>query len=246
MPVSKILMSGEMERSIPTLIVQSGPVAKAILLVLLAFSVISWAIILQKLVRFRALGVSSARFWAEYNGPTSMADALKRCASAAFAATPLRQMLLAGLKEGHSGRAGGDGAPESWGALGGLPQARKDRIERAMERSSLAELAVLERHLPFLATTANVSPFLGLFGTVWGVMSAFLAMGVKGSASLAVVGPGIAEALITTVAGLAAAIPAVVAYNHFLGRLRSLSIDLERFRSSLADRLTRESADADA
>ena len=101
----------------------------------------------------------------------------------------------------------------------------------------------LEKFLPFLATVANVSPFFGLFGTVWGVMRAFLAMGVQGSASLAVVGPGIAEALITTVAGLAAAIPAVIAYNHFLGRLRAVSSDMERLHSSLADRLTRGSTD---
>ncbi|MFH1278737.1 MAG: MotA/TolQ/ExbB proton channel family protein [Candidatus Eisenbacteria bacterium] len=246
MPVSNILLSGDMERSIPTLIMQSGPVAKAVLLVLLFFSVVSWAIMLQKLFRFRSLVLGSRRFWAVYDGPGDLGAALRRCTSAAYAATPLRNLLIAGLREGHGAGATGELPGTVWDRPGGLPGARKDRIERAMERSALAELAVLERHLPFLATTANVSPFLGLFGTVWGVMSAFLAMGVKGSASLSVVGPGIAEALITTVAGLAAAIPAVVAYNHFLGRLRRLSIDLERFRSSLADRLTREGSDADA
>lgn len=244
MPVSNILMSGDMERSIPTLIVQSGPVAKAVLLVLLVFSVVSWAIILQKLFRFRTLVLWSRRFWTVYNGPGDLGAALKRCASAAYGGTPLRNLLLAGLREGHGASPSGELPAVVWERPSGLPGGRKSRIERSMERSALAELAVLERHLPFLATTANVSPFLGLFGTVWGVMSAFLAMGVKGSASLSVVGPGIAEALITTVAGLAAAIPAVVAYNHFLGRLRRLSIDLERFRSSLADRLTREDGDA--
>lgn len=238
MPVSNILLSGEMERSVPTLIMQAGPVAKCVLLVLLVFSVVSWAVILQKSFRFRNLVLASRRFWRDYSG-NGLADAVRKCSAPAYMATPLRSLLLAGLREGK-----GIGADElaagSGENMGRVDPGKKDRIERAMERTALAELAALERHLPFLATTANVSPFFGLFGTVWGVMSSFLAMGVKGSASLSVVGPGIAEALITTVAGLAAAIPAVIAYNYFLGRLRRISIDMDRYRSSLADRLTRE------
>ncbi len=244
MPVSNILLSGEMERSIPTLIMQAGPVAKSVLLVLLFFSVVSWAIILQKSIRFRTLVLASRRFWRDYAGH-GLTDAMKRCSAPAYSATPLRSLLLAGLREGE-GIGADDLAAGDGKRVGGVDPGKKDMIERAMERTALAELAALERHIPFLATTANVSPFFGLFGTVWGVMSSFLAMGVKGSASLAVVGPGIAEALITTVAGLAAAIPAVIAYNYFLGRLRRLSIDMDRFRSSLADRLIREGNHGDS
>lgn len=245
MPVSQILVSGDMERSIPAMVIHAGPVAKGVLLVLLLFSIVSWAIILQKFFRFRLLVHASRRFWREYRGGT-LIEAIRKCGSASYMATPLRSVLIAGLREGHGISSFGGNPADTLENPGGLPPGRRERIERSMERTALAEQAILERHLPFLATTANVSPFLGLFGTVWGVMSAFLAMGVKGSASLSVVGPGIAEALITTVAGLAAAIPAVIAYNHYLGRIRRVSIDLERFRSSFADRLTRESRDGNA
>ena len=91
----------------------------------------------------------------------------------------------------------------------------------------------LEQGLPFLATTASVTPFVGLFGTVWGIMQSFHAIGQRGGASLAVVGPGISEALIATAAGLAAAIPAVVAYNHYLNRLRRLEDELDNFAEEL-------------
>jgi biopolymer transport protein TolQ len=114
--------------------------------------------------------------------------------------------------------------------------ARHDLARHAMERSAGDETAALERHVGFLATTGSVSPFIGLLGTVWGVMSAFLNIGAQGSASLVVVAPGIAEALIATVAGLGAAIPAVVGYNHILGRLRELTQGTQQFTSEFLDR----------
>jgi biopolymer transport protein TolQ len=105
-----------------------------------------------------------------------------------------------------------------------------------MERTSSDELAKLERHVGFLATAGSVSPFIGLLGTVWGVMSSFLNIGAQGSASLVVVAPGIAEALIATAAGLAAAIPAVVGYNHLLGRLRIFGNTSSAFVTEYLDR----------
>ncbi|MEP7028786.1 MAG: MotA/TolQ/ExbB proton channel family protein, partial [Candidatus Eisenbacteria bacterium] len=111
---------------------------------------------------------------------------------------------------------------------------------RAMERARGDELDRLERHVGFLATVGSVSPFIGLMGTVWGVMSSFLNIGVQGSASLIVVAPGIAEALIATVAGLAAAIPAVVGFNQLTVRLRTIGNDAENFVSEFADRALRE------
>src|SRR5436309_6214101 len=105
-----------------------------------------------------------------------------------------------------------------------------------MDRSASREAGGLECHVGFLATTGSVSPFIGLLGTVWGVMSAFLNIGAQGSASLVVVAPGIAEALIATVAGLAAAIPAVVGYNHCLGRLREMSQATTQFTTEYLDR----------
>jgi biopolymer transport protein TolQ len=107
---------------------------------------------------------------------------------------------------------------------------------RAMDRASNDETAVLENHVGFLATTGSVSPFIGLMGTVWGIMVAFLGIGAQGSASLLVVAPGIAEALIATIAGLAAAIPAVVGYNQFLGRLRDFGSATNQFATEFLDR----------
>src|SRR5215510_9044420 len=104
-----------------------------------------------------------------------------------------------------------------------------------MDRSASEEAAELERHVGFLATVGSVSPFIGLMGTVWGVMTSFLNIGAQGSASLVVVAPGIAEALIATIAGLAAAIPAVVGYNHLIGRLRDFANNTGRFASEYLD-----------
>jgi len=98
----------------------------------------------------------------------------------------------------------------------------------------------MEQYLNFLATTGSTTPFIGLFGTVWGIMNAFRGIGSAGSASLAVVAPGIAEALITTAAGLGAAIPAVVAFNYYLSRARIMSIDMEDFSEELLDFFSRE------
>jgi biopolymer transport protein TolQ len=239
MPVTPPITSG-LEGSVWTLIAQSGPMAKGVLFVLLVFSVVSWAIILQKSIRFRRLRGASRRFWYEFSGE-DLAAAARRCAArGTYGQTPLRALLLAGIREGHGSAAKEEYLLDDVDGIGTLPAARREGIERAVARTGLAELSSLERHLSFLATTANVSPFIGLFGTVWGVMDAFLAMGLRGSTNLATVGPGIAEALIATVAGLAAAIPAVIGYNHFLGEVRAVSIELERFRSLLADRLTKE------
>jgi biopolymer transport protein TolQ len=104
-----------------------------------------------------------------------------------------------------------------------------------MDRSAIEEASLLEKSVGFLATTGSVSPFIGLMGTVWGVMTAFLNIGAQGSASLIVVAPGIAEALIATVAGLAAAIPAVVGYNHLLGRLRDFTNSTGQFANEFLD-----------
>ncbi|MFH1681358.1 MAG: MotA/TolQ/ExbB proton channel family protein [Candidatus Eisenbacteria bacterium] len=238
MPVVPLGPSGSLEASVWTLVAQSGPVAKAVLFILLVFSVVSWGVILQKAVRFRRVDGASRGFRRDF-ARNDISEAARRCVSGSHQTTPLRALLLSGIRAGHGSTAKEEYLMDDVETLGGIPREERDRIERAIGRTAQGELQVLERYLVFLATTANATPFIGLFGTVWGVMDAFLAMGVKGSTNLATVGPGIAEALIATVAGLAAAIPAVIAYNHFLGQIRSYSIDFERFGSQLADRMTR-------
>jgi biopolymer transport protein TolQ len=116
---------------------------------------------------------------------------------------------------------------------------RLEAIDRAMRRNTSLEIARLERYLPFLATTASAAPFIGLFGTVWGVMTAFHGIGQQGSASLAVVAPGISEALVATAAGLGAAIPAVIGYNYFVNRVKQWATEMDGFRLDLLNLLTR-------
>jgi Cell division and transport-associated protein TolQ (TC 2.C.1.2.1) len=106
-----------------------------------------------------------------------------------------------------------------------------DNIERALNRACGSETTKLESALGFLATTGSISPFIGLFGTVWGIMNAFRGIGARGSATLAVVAPGISEALIATAAGLAAAIPAVIFYNYYLRHIRTITIEMDNFAS---------------
>jgi biopolymer transport protein TolQ len=119
---------------------------------------------------------------------------------------------------------------------------RKTETKRILRRYEALETAKLEKYLNFLATTGSTTPFIGLFGTVWGIMNSFRGIGVSGAASLAVVAPGIAEALIATAAGLAAAIPAVIAYNYYLSMAKRMIIEMEDFSEELLDLFTSEEA----
>ncbi len=125
----------------------------------------------------------------------------------------------------------GKDAPEAGGQ--GIEIAGIDNVERAMNRACGEQTTKLEAALGFLATTGSASPFIGLFGTVWGIMDTFKGIGARGSATLAVVAPGISEALIATAAGLAAAIPAVIFYNYYLNRIKSMTLEMDNFASEL-------------
>ncbi|HAR42016.1 MAG TPA: Tol-Pal system subunit TolQ, partial [Bdellovibrionales bacterium] len=142
-----------------------------------------------------------------------------------FSASPIAVIFQAGMKEMKR-------FPGLDGEINGGADRSSDRIEniyRAMIRTSQSEVAVFERHIGWLATTASAAPFVGLFGTVWGIMNSFQNIGATGAANLAVVAPGISEALITTATGIGAAIPAVIAYNHFAGQIKRISIEMEGF-----------------
>lgn len=115
-----------------------------------------------------------------------------------------------------------------------------DNIKRALRRAINAETTRMTRMVPFLATTGNTTPFIGLFGTVWGIMNSFRGIGLKGSASLAVVAPGISEALIATAAGLAVAIPAVIAFNHFMHKIRIIESELQNFSADFLNIIERD------
>lgn len=216
--------------SLLQLIASSGPVAKAVLLILLAFSFLSWAVMIERFRVYKKAARDSRAFLDAMDSSRSPADLRERCER--YAASPLVPMYKAGFRELTLQAM----APEERRFAGSAPGGaetdiarRTERIRRALERVAIAENERLEAFLPVLATTGSVTPFVGLFGTVWGIMNAFQEIGLQGSASLGAVAPGISEALIATAAGLAAAIPAVIGYNYFLGRLRSLNTSMDDF-----------------
>jgi biopolymer transport protein TolQ len=216
------------------LIWSAGPVAKLVLAILAIFSIISWALIVEKwwqLRRVRSRTFGFLKVFREARRLSAVAPVAKK-----FRDSPLAQLYIAAYQELS-------GTPEVLDhGLDDPDDAGGDRlaaVDRAMRRQAGMEVAHLERYLPFLATTASACPFIGLFGTVWGVMSAFHGIGAQGSASLAVVAPGISEALIATAAGLGAAIPAVIGYNYFVNRVKHWATEMEGFTLDLLNMLSR-------
>lgn len=200
------------------LISDSGPMAKLVLLVLFLASVLCWGIIITKWRTLkRALdqnGQFLNIFWHGKNIDEILAKTEK------YSASPVASVFRSGVKELKKLSATDVKTTGSESV---------DNIYRALIRASNSEIASLEKNVGWLATTASAAPFVGLFGTVWGIMNSFQNIGATGAANLAVVAPGISEALITTATGIAAAIPAVVAYNHFAGQIKKLSVEMECF-----------------
>jgi biopolymer transport protein TolQ len=209
------------------LIVRSSPISKAVLVILLLFSVASWAIILYKAWSFRRLERQSVTFLDVFRRSTKFSEVQAVCAS--LAESPLVGLFQAGYAELNAqlrtpGSAGSPGTPAARPTLKSVAA-----LDRALLRASSVEVNKLEKRVPFLATTASITPFIGLFGTVWGIMAAFQAIGRQGSADLAVVGEPIAEALIATAVGLFAAIPAVYFYNHFTTKVKVYASEMDDF-----------------
>ena len=216
------------QEGLVSMVTGAGPVVQAVLYLLIFFSVFSWGIIFYKLRQVRVARRQSQRFteifWDTKNLTTihSSSQELKQ--------SPVAQVFRAGYQEllrlTRAKRQSNPGDSDLDTELGGI-----DNIERAMKRAMNQEITRLERALTFLATTASATPFIGLFGTVWGIMTAFRGLSVTQSSSIQAVAPGIAEALIATATGLVAAIPAVVAYNHFARQIRVLAAEMENFSS---------------
>lgn len=195
----------------------SGWVGKVVLAVLLLFSVISWAVMIIVWFRFNRSGQASDRFLDDFRRSKRLVDV--RQAAGRWTTSPLAGIFRAGYAEIEMLMAGK--ADHKLGTL--VP------VERSLHRASRVETTRLTKLLPFLATTASATPFIGLFGTVWGIMEAFAAIGTTGGTSIVVVAPGISEALINTAAGLFAAIPALIGYNHFANRVREARAQMEDF-----------------
>jgi biopolymer transport protein TolQ len=217
------------QESLVSMITGSGPVVQAVLYILILFSVLSWGIIFYKLRQVRVARDQSARFidifWDSKNLTTI------HTSSQEFKQSPVAQVFRAGYQElVRLTRAKRPNNPAE-GSLDSTELGGIENVERAMKRAMNQEITQLERALTFLATTASATPFIGLFGTVWGIMTAFRGLSVTQSSSIQAVAPGIAEALIATATGLVAAIPAVIAYNHFARQIRVLSTEMENFSS---------------
>jgi biopolymer transport protein TolQ len=193
-----------------------------VLVLLLLFSLISWAIIVFKgLVLHRAY-VQSQTFLQVFRKSTKFSEVSSICGQ--LRASPLVGVFQAGYQEVNQQVRGAGNPKESRPVVKSL-----ESLSRSLARAATVEATRLERRVSFLATTATVSPFIGLFGTVWGIMTAFADIGRMGSANLAVVAPGISEALIATAVGLAAAIPAAVFFNFYNSRIKVLSSMMDDF-----------------
>jgi biopolymer transport protein TolQ len=203
-----------------------GPVAAVVLGVLALFSLVSWAIILYKGLALRRAHTQSDTFLQVFRKSSKFSEV--NSVTAQLKASPLVGVFQAGYLEVNQQVRGQGGGGEAKPAA--RPTVRSlDALSRALARAATVEATRLDRRISFLATTATVSPFIGLFGTVWGIMSAFGDIGRMGSANLAVVAPGISEALITTAMGLLAAIPAAVFYNFYSSRIRVLNSMVDDF-----------------
>jgi biopolymer transport protein TolQ len=202
------------------LLTNTGPVARLVLLVLLAFSILSWAIIIRKLGIFRAAHRESQEFLKVFRQSKKLSEIRAFCRT--LKVSPLPEVFQSGYREIENQAAMAE-AP-------GKPRIRSlEAVRRALQIGASTELSRLEQWLVWLATTGGVTPFVGLFGTVWGIIDAFHGLATAGTASLHSVAPGIAEALITTAAGLFTAIPAVIAYNIFLQRIKEFAAQIDDF-----------------
>jgi biopolymer transport protein TolQ len=207
---------------------EAGPVVKFVMLVLLFFSIISWAIMFIKFKYIRNAYRESSDFTDIFWQCRTLADAFTK--AKALRSSPMARIFITAYMEmARSDKKDGKTILRTetsyLQAMGS--------VKRTLRRAINVEIRRLTQLVPFLATAGNTAPFIGLFGTVWGIMDTFHGIGLSGSASLAIVAPGISEALIATAAGLAVAIPSVIAYNYFTDRIRVLDSELQSFSSDL-------------
>lgn len=223
------------------MISNAGLVVQLVLLILVLFSVSSWAIIIIKYKYIKRAFRQSEHFTDYFWKSRDFSDAYTKAKE--FEGSPIARIFRIGYVElkklSQSGvpisTKNADSEEFSIGGFSGI-----DNVKRALRQAINTEISGLSQLVPFLATTGNTTPFIGLFGTVWGIMNSFHGIGLKGSASLAVVAPGISEALVATAAGLAAAIPAVIAFNYFTQKIRTIETELYSFSTDFLNIVERD------
>jgi biopolymer transport protein TolQ len=230
----QVQSSAPFGNSILGMLVHASGFALVILLLLLLFSLLSWTIIVRKWLTFRLIGQKSRDFVAMFRKSSRLSEVGSACEH--YRGTPLSGIFTAGYQELNAQiRTMKPQSPDH----PVLTDRHVAGIQRALQRASAAELSVLEKGMSLLATTGSVTPFIGLFGTVIGIISAFQGLGFEKTASIQAVAPGIADALIATAAGLFAAIPAVIAYNQFISSLKNIAAEMDDFSSEFLNLVER-------
>jgi biopolymer transport protein TolQ len=222
--------------SILDMMMNAGPMVKFIMLMLLGLSVACWCVILMKFLLMRRARKESDSFIELFRQRRNYAGLYRD--SQNMEDSHLAQIFRVGYAELN--RLGKSLETKSLQDAKVNPEVLLENVERAIMGATTSERQRFERFLPLLATTGSTAPFIGLFGTVWGIMTSFQEIGMKGAANLAVVAPGISEALVATAMGLAAAIPAVVAFNHFSNRIRVIENEMSHFSADYLNMLKRD------
>jgi biopolymer transport protein TolQ len=222
--IGSLGLNGSFNGSLLNMILDAGLMVKFVLLLLFIFSVVSWAIIFLKYRYYRKIKNENEKFNEDYSHSTKLSDVMPAAKKYSYSTTA--EVFRVGYTELTK-----INKPLNESAQGSdeISLSSLDNLERSMNKACNTEMTKLESALGFLATTGSASPFIGLFGTVWGIMDTFKGIGARGSATLAVVAPGISEALIATAAGLAAAIPAVIFYNYFLNQSKNMVQEMDNF-----------------
>jgi len=236
---------GVAQIDIVNMIRNAGPVVQFVMLLLLFFSIMSWAIILIKYRYIRRAYKESAEFTDFFWKSRDLSNAFAKAKQ--LPGSPVARIFRIGYVElkkmSQSATPASQAVNQPASSKNMSLDARftgTDNIKRALRRAITTEMTRMSQMVPFLATTGNTAPFIGLFGTVWGIMHSFAGIGQKGSANLAVVAPGISEALVATAAGLAAAIPAVIAFNFFMSKINVVESELQSFSADFLNIVERD------
>jgi biopolymer transport protein TolQ len=221
--------------SLVEMMLNAGLMVKSVMLTLLVFSVVSWSVIIMKQLMFKRARQNSDDFLERFWESKTLNEAYESAKD--FTLSPEAAVFVSGFHELKKISAAREGREQETLQT---QLATLDNVKRSMRKAHVMEVDRLGRSLPFLATTGSATPFIGLFGTVWGIMASFHEIGLRGSASLAVVAPGISEALVATAAGLAAAIPAVIFYNFYSNKLDEFESEMEYFSTDFLNLIERD------
>ena len=223
--------------SILQMIIHAGPMVKFVMLLLLVFSLVSWTIIIMKHLAYKKALAETEFFLDLFWKSKNLTDAYK--AAKEIPESPEASVFLLGFNELQKINRSRVSKQKTQDTLE-MQLASMDNLKRALRKAENKELAQLGKYLSFLATTGSATPFIGLFGTVWGIMASFQDIGMRGSASLAVVAPGISEALVATAAGLAVAIPSVIFYNYYSNKLAEIENNMLGFSADFMNLVERD------